>query len=143
MASISQYMTTQHRSCDDSFVAAESAVSNKQWQEAEKQWQKFCADLECHLQNEEQQLFPAFEQRTGNSAGPTAVMRMEHEQMRAMVTDMTDSLSKQDGDTYLGLSETMMILMQQHNMKEEQILYPMTDQVLSDSDAILAGLNDL
>ncbi len=143
MTSISQYMITQHRSCDDSFAAAESAVSDKDWPQAETQWQKFCSDLECHLQNEEQQLFPTFEQRTGNSAGPTAMMRMEHEQMRALVGEMTKSLNTQNGDSYLGLSETLMILMQQHNMKEEQILYPMTDQVIADNAAMINQLNDL
>ncbi|MEH6628519.1 MAG: hemerythrin domain-containing protein [Motiliproteus sp.] len=143
MTSISQYMTTQHRCCDDSFAAAENAVADSQWQQAQTQWQKFCADLECHLQNEEQQLFPAFEQLTGNSAGPTAVMRMEHEQMRALVNEMTNSLNDKNSDSYLGLSETLMILMQQHNMKEEQMLYPMTDQVIPDNAAMVAGLNDL
>ncbi|MCW8885515.1 MAG: hemerythrin domain-containing protein [Motiliproteus sp.] len=143
MTSIAEYMTTQHRCCDDSFVAAESAVSDKNWDEARSQWQTFCNDLESHLQNEEQQLFPAFEQITGNSAGPTAVMRMEHEQMRAMVSDMNDALEQQNGETYLGLSETLMILMQQHNMKEEQILYPMTDRVIADSAGLIEGLTDL
>jgi len=31
--------------------------------------------------------------------------------------------------TFLGLAETLMLLMQQHNMKEEQVLYRMMDQV--------------
>jgi iron-sulfur cluster repair protein YtfE (RIC family) len=36
-----------------------------------------------------------------------------------------------------------MMLIQQHNMKEEQMLYPMTDQALSDATAVLADMQAL
>jgi iron-sulfur cluster repair protein YtfE (RIC family) len=36
-----------------------------------------------------------------------------------------------DRDEILEVGETLLILMQQHNMKEEGILYPMVDQHLA------------
>ena len=39
------------------------------------------------------------------------------------------AVENRDKENYLGLSETLMMLMQQHNMKEEQVLYRMMDQV--------------
>jgi iron-sulfur cluster repair protein YtfE (RIC family) len=36
------------------------------------------------------------------------------------------------------LSETLMMIMQQHNMKEEQMLYPMMDQTLGQAGAEIA-----
>ena len=54
--------------------------------------------------------------------GPTRMMRMEHEQMRQLFSELAEALENRDKDGYLGLSETLMILMQQHNMKEEQVL---------------------
>ncbi|WP_432474415.1 hemerythrin domain-containing protein [Amphritea sp. HPY] len=143
MTSIVEYMTSQHRFCDNSFAAAEIAVSEKNWSEAEKQWGVFRRDLEIHLINEEETLFPAFEQISGNAAGPPAVMRMEHLQMRGMVESMTEALQAKAADGYLNLSETLMILMQQHNMKEEQMLYPMTQQMLPDTAAVISSMNDL
>ena len=143
MTSIVEYMTDQHRCCDDSFADAEAAVSTQNWDEAGQQWDKFSRDLETHLTNEEENLFPKFEQESGIYNGPTAVMRMEHQQMREMVKSMTEALQAQSVDDYLGLSETLMILMQQHNMKEEQMLYPMTQQYLTDSAAVISSLNDL
>ncbi|EDN71674.1 hypothetical protein BGS_0869 [Beggiatoa sp. SS] len=50
--------------------------------------------------------------------------------MRQVFADMQNSLTQRDGEQYLGLSETLLMLMQQHNAKEEQILYPMSDQML-------------
>ena len=72
--------------------------------------------------------------------GPTAVMRMEHEQMRSLLSQLTEAVSRQDGPRFLGLSETLMVLMQQHNMKEEQMLYPMCDRALADTASIIARI---
>jgi hemerythrin-like domain-containing protein len=44
---------------------------------------------------------------------------------------MAACITHSDQEQYLGLAETLLILMQQHNAKEEQILYPMSDNLLS------------
>jgi iron-sulfur cluster repair protein YtfE (RIC family) len=128
MSTIPDYMTQKHRHCDDIFTTAESAAAQKNWPEANRQWQLFVNELELHLQAEENILFPQFEQATGMSAGPTQVMRGEHQQMRALIDDINKALKAENKDQFLGLSETLMILMQQHNMKEEMMLYPMCQQ---------------
>jgi len=143
MSTIPDYMTQKHRHCDDIFTLAESAAAQKNWLEADKQWQLFVNELELHLQAEENILFPQFEQATGMTAGPTQVMRGEHQQMRALVDDINKALKAEDKEQFLGLSETMMILMQQHNMKEEMMLYPMCQQQIPQSSDVqeqLAGL---
>ena len=137
MTSISAYMTQDHRHCDDSYAAAEEKVAAGRWDEAAQSWEIFRNALETHLNREESFLFPAFEAQTGNTQGPTAVMRMEHEQMRSLVSAMDEAIVATDADSFLGLAETLMILVQQHNMKEEQILYPMSDQVLSAPDGLI------
>lgn len=137
MDTIPSFMTAQHRHCDDSFIAAESAVSASNWSQADSQWATFTADLDKHFAQEETILFPAFEQATGMTMGPTQVMRAEHAQMRQLVAEMTEQLSSQSKADFLGLSETLMILMQQHNMKEEQMLYPMTQAHLPDAGEVL------
>jgi hemerythrin-like domain-containing protein len=94
-----------------------------------------------HFAMEEAVLFPAFEARTGMSMGPTQVMRSEHEQMRGLIRDMAQALAGSDQDNYLGQSETLNMLMQQHNLKEENMLYPMSDQVLApDRDQLIQSM---
>jgi hemerythrin-like domain-containing protein len=86
-------------------------------------------------------LFPAFEARTGMSMGPTQVMRSEHEQMRGLIGDMARAAAEANRDGYLGLSETLNMLMQQHNLKEENMLYPMSDQVLvGERDSLIRAM---
>ena len=56
---------------------------------------------------------------------------MEHAQIRALMDDASAALAEGNADDYLGQADTLVIMMQQHNMKEENILYPMCDQHLA------------
>jgi hemerythrin-like domain-containing protein len=127
---ISNYMTPEHRACDAVFAEAEKAAAAGDWAEAEKKFLQFANETLTHFKKEEEELFPAFEAKTGSTEGPTQVMRFEHEQVRGLLGKMGEAVEKQERDTYLSLAESMMILLQQHNMKEEQMLYAMCDRVL-------------
>ena len=133
MSTILDFLGTDHRACDDFFAAAEVAVAQKNRDRARSLFDRFRMAMDRHLAMEEQVLFPAFEAKTGNSMGPTGVMRMEHEQMRALVNDMETAIASGNDASYLGLSETLNMFTQQHNLKEESMLYPMSDQVLADT----------
>ena len=131
MATILEFLGGDHRTCDALFASAEDAVGQKNWGGAGTLFEQFHASMKHHLAMEESILFPAFEARTGNTMGPTQVMRMEHEQMRGLMQEMAHAVANTDYEGYLGLSETLNMLMQQHNLKEENMLYPMSDQVLA------------
>ncbi|WP_207063065.1 hemerythrin domain-containing protein [Motiliproteus sp. SC1-56] len=143
MSTITDIMTHEHRHCDDLFTAAEGAASEQNWAEADGAWTQFRDALLTHLAREETVLFPAFESQTGQTQGPTAVMRMEHQQMRALVEEINEALRNRADEEFLGLTETLMVLMQQHNMKEEQILYPMSDQVLVADSQLLEQMRQV
>jgi hemerythrin-like domain-containing protein len=130
MHTILEFMGGDHKVCDDLFASAEAAVADKNWDSARGLFDRFQAAMAHHLAMEEEVLFPAFEARTGMTMGPTQVMRSEHEQMRDLIASMARAVAESGQDRYLGLSETLNMLMQQHNLKEENVLYPMTDQVL-------------
>ena len=138
MTSIVQVMSHDHKRCDDYFAEAENQVANKNWNEAKNALMSFIKAMQHHFSHEENVLFPAFENTTGSTGGPTMMMRLEHQQMRDLMEDMEAALKDNNRDRYLGLSETLLIFMQQHNMKEEQILYPMIENTCSDqSDELL------
>jgi len=62
--------------------------------------------------------------------------------MRSLLQDMGQAIVAADHDRYLGMSETLNMLMQQHNVKEENMLYPMSDQVLGDvSDELIRSMD--
>lgn len=129
---IKKFMAQDHKDCDQVFANAEKAASTEDWATATQTFNEFIDVMERHLGIEENDLFPAFEAATGITMGPTEMMRMEHDQMRELFAEMRKAVEQQSSDDYLGASETLLIMMQQHNMKEEQILYNMMDQHLSD-----------
>jgi len=138
MTSLSHFLSNEHTHCDDLFAEAENAVADKNWPLAKSGFQDFFDGMRRHFSHEEDVLFPAFEAHTGMSGGPTQVMREEHRQMNDVFAAMRDALARQDDNRYLGLSETLLMLMRQHNLKEENILYPMADQALAgQEDALL------
>lgn len=144
MPSIETFMAQDHKACDERFARAEAAASAGDWNTAAREFAAFRAAMERHFGMEEDVLFAAFEDRTGMTGGPTAMMRAEHEQMREVLQTLADAVEAQATDEYLGEAETLNVLMQQHNIKEEQVLYRMMDEHLgADADALLARYADL
>ena len=143
MSDIKEFMTQDHKDCDEIFAQMEDAVVNKQ-DEALEKFEKFYDSLTNHFKMEEMVLFPMFDQKTGMSQGPTQVMVMEHEQMRKLLSGIEEAIESNDNDKFFGLSETLMILMQQHNMKEEQMIYSIAQEQLGDdADHIISRMRTI
>lgn len=133
MGAIADYFAAEHRDCDEVFAAAEEAAQAGDPAGCRARFQQFQVAMEDHFRKEEEILFPAFEAASGIVMGPTRVMRLEHQQMRETLAEMSDALAGDDLEEFLGQAETLLILMQQHNIKEEQMLYPMCDRALGDA----------
>ena len=139
-----QILPEHHHHCDDLFVAAEAAAQGGDWTAAASAFAHFQAQMQAHFEAEEGLLFPAFESASGMSMGPTRMMRHEHDQMRGLLAQLASACAARDADAYAGVAETLLMLMQQHNMKEESILYPMCDQVLgAEAEALAARMDAL
>lgn len=126
-----------HRRCDALWSEVERGVDAGEG-EAEA-WTAFADAMERHFRMEEEVLFPRLEERTGMppGAGPTAVMRAEHTQMRGLIAEMDRVAQRADWEELADHGDTLLMLTQQHNVKEEGILYPMADQVLGGAWASL------
>lgn len=137
MGAIGDFLAADHHRCDDLFAGAEQAAAQSDWPACVPATRAFRLALEHHLAMEERVLFPEFEARTGMAGGPTAVMRGEHEQMRGVCAQLEEAARRGSREEFLGHAESLLILMQQHNLKEESVLYPMTDRSLGADAAAL------
>jgi hemerythrin-like domain-containing protein len=142
MTTISDYFSRDHQRCDALFAVAESALQSRDCDAAVDAARAFAQALERHFAMEERGLFPALSARTGGAGGPIHVMRAEHAQMRDLLRQLTFAADAGDRATGLELTETLLVLMQQHNMKEEGILYPLADRVFGEDadEAVHAAL---
>jgi hemerythrin-like domain-containing protein len=142
MSRITETMSRDHAACDERFSAAEAAVAEGDFARAASALAAFTAALERHFAVEEGELFPAFERRTGMTDGPTEMMRVEHAEMRELLAQLSTALDAADAAEFLGLADTLNVLMQQHNLKEEQVMYALLDEALGgEADALLAALS--
>lgn len=125
--------------------------------------------LEWHARKEEAALFPAMERIIGDE-GPTAVMRMEHEDihgqgrlLRATLRELNEvehprieatreqlrrSLAEGgSADVFREISGQILQLIDMHFYKEEQILFPMAERLLGrtaldEVGAVMAALDE-
>ncbi|MCK9371915.1 MAG: hemerythrin domain-containing protein [Sulfuricurvum sp.] len=133
---ILEFMRDDHRSCDCLYADCESALLAKEVEKGRDLFSRFSETTLHHFDMEERELFITFEKRTGMMGGPTQMMRYEHQQLRSLLESMKLALNENRFNDFFGIGESMMIMLQQHNMKEEQMLYPMIDRALG-SDAQL------
>jgi hemerythrin-like domain-containing protein len=131
MVNIKTFLTQDHRHCDTYFSEMENRANSGTLADALEAYEAFRDATERHFQMEERVMFPAFEEKTGMVQGPTQMMRMEHQQLRSLLKQLGEAIDEENRTKFFGLTETMMIMLQQHNMKEEQMLYTMAQQHLS------------
>jgi iron-sulfur cluster repair protein YtfE (RIC family) len=135
MATITSFLTEDHRYADGQFAAVADAASQGAMQQAEQKLALFRTALESHMRIEEDVLFPAFELATGITSGPTAVMRHEHQQMLKALDDMREACVKADAKRFDSIATSFLHVLNSHSAKEETVLYPMCDRVLRDVTA--------
>jgi hemerythrin-like domain-containing protein len=132
MRGLAEHFTADHRSCDEAWAEVEAAGEAGDRARAEAAWKRFDAATRAHLAQEEDVLFPAFEAATGmTAAGPTFVMRGEHERMRALLDRMQTAVARGDLRELLDQGDSLLLLIGQHNQKEEGMLYPLAARALA------------
>lgn len=131
MESINDYMMKDHAACDAAFERAAGAARSADWPALQREAGAFLAHIARHIELEESLLFPAFEDKTGMvDSGPSATMRHEHTLMQPLFAQMRDAAAAQDGAGFLDASRALHEILQMHNMKEEQMMYPMIEQAV-------------
>lgn len=131
---ISEVLTADHRRSEELFGAAVQRAAGGDWDGCRERFDAFRAVLQRHMDIEEQILFPAFEETTGITAGPTRVMRREHEQMLRELDRMSAALAARDAAGFSNSAKSFAELMAGHSAKEENVLYPMCDQALPEGE---------
>ena len=106
-------------------------------------FERFARNLFRHIGFEEDLLFPALESAAGlpPHAGPTAVMRAEHIEIRTVVQLLRGAIGEPSADA-VRLRERLHGTLGPHSVKEERILYPMVDRLLAGpgSDELVAAI---
>jgi len=134
MTTILEFMSVDHDRLDNKIrmYGTEKLVDIER---AENIFLFFKSELERHIIWEEDILFPVFERKTSNKdAGPTSVMRMEHIQIKDHLQKIQRKLRAKKIQDPCGEEVALFKLLESHNQKEENILYPGIDNLTSEQE---------
>jgi iron-sulfur cluster repair protein YtfE (RIC family) len=127
---VTRYLSWDHDRLDGLLGEVTHRVESGELRQASSLFEAFESGLRRHIQLEETVLFPLFEQRTGMTAGPTAAMRTEHRAIEVQLLRMRQALEIGDAAEYGSGLAVLHEVLGAHNLKEESVLYPTTDDLL-------------
>ena len=96
----------------------------------------FAFVLESHAALEDELLFAALEPHLSAQGGPLAIMRMEHAQITELLGQIESTVSLEEGRARVA---QMIQVTRGHFQKEEQILFRMARQFLSEDELSTLG----
>ncbi len=141
--SITAFFEADHDRLDALFQKFQQ-LKRSDFAQAKANFREFLQGLKRHIVWEEEILFPVFEQKTGmRDVGPTAVMRMEHRMIHEALDEIHAKVRVQDPASDEA-EQRLLSVLSQHNLKEENILYPTIDRLVSDAerDAVLLKVRE-
>lgn len=139
MEKLSIYCAKDHARCDAMYQAVLASIKARDWPQAALGFDGFAQALTRHMAMEEMVLFRAVEQATRAHAGPIQVLRVEHQQLRGLLQRLAGAITQRRLIDFADHADTFRIMLQQHSLKEDGILYPLADRVLQARHAELIG----
>lgn len=127
---VTEYMQGDHVRLDEMLEQVVDKLEGGDAVAARAVFAEFACGIGRHMRAEEQVLFPAFERATGMTGGPVVVMCGEHDSLRQLLHRIVAELSANDAQTAHDDVRDLMELLGSHNVKEENVIYPRTDDQL-------------
>lgn len=132
--SIKTYFEREHDRLDQLFKQFRE-LKQTDFQKAKEHFEEFKIGLQRHKRLEEEILFPLFDQKTGMTMGPTRLMRREHKLIRYHLEAIHKKVQNLDPES--GLEDQLLLsVLSAHHQKEENVLYPTLDQLVTDADRV-------
>ncbi len=143
MRAVNEALSWDHDRLDALEARAFAARANGDFAEAKAIHAVFAYGLRRHIRFEEEIVFPEFEARAGFTPhlGPTAVMRDEHREILRCLDSIEAGIKDPSANVDLP-RHALHTVLGNHNLKEENIVYPLTDQALTaaERDALVARI---
>jgi iron-sulfur cluster repair protein YtfE (RIC family) len=128
--SLAEVFSEAHHRLEAIFFELVQVLGDGAAERADEQFAELEERLRRHIHVEEELIFPVFETRA-RVIGPTAVMRHEHRRIGALLGRVRIALDARDLPTAHAYLMELGGVLANHARKEEVILYPKTDAVLS------------
>lgn len=127
----SEALEREHREIDEGLTAFRAGLEAGEWRR--DAFNPAASGLRRHIYLEEEFLFP--ELRAAGLLPPVMVMVREHGEIWRALDGIEAAAQRGDVAEARSLCATMLATLGEHNAKEEQILYPASDELISPEGA--------
>jgi len=124
---VEEALEHDHRDIDDGFARFRQGLEQGQW--LREPFERSAEGLRHHIYVEEEVFFPFL--RVGGLVAPVFVMIREHAAIWQALHAVEAAIAATDRDAATGAMASLASILDTHNSKEEQILYPASGQVLA------------
>jgi hemerythrin-like domain-containing protein len=128
--SVREFLGADRRRLDAALRDAARLAHGGAFEAAAATFDEFRRGLDRHIDMEERILFPSFAELTGAPNGPASMMHLEHTRIRRLMNTIDASLRAKDFAAFLEAIREFTTLLEEHNDKEDNVLYPMIDRAL-------------
>jgi iron-sulfur cluster repair protein YtfE (RIC family) len=94
---------------------------------------EFARHLRDHMRFEEDFMFPVVERTLCHAEGPICVMRRDHREIEDRLAAMAAALYLGDTTAFRDEHLALVMSLENHNGREERVLYPAIDHILDDA----------
>ncbi len=132
---VTEFLQSDHSRLDALYDSFTAQIKEGEWESASIGFAEFNHGLRRHIRGEEEVLFPLFEEKTGmTEAGPTHVMKTEHVNIKETLEKIERAIGSKESDMALQSANRLRLTLGDHNMKEENILYPESDSFITEAE---------
>ena len=130
MSTITTFLKKDRHLCDHLLDIAGNAVKRQFWRKAGAAIDRFAVALDEHMAMEEDVIFTALAQYTGEASKPIADLLLEHRQLRRLTICAASAVRRRNAADFQQVAAALRDMMEEHCMKEERILLFMADHFL-------------
>lgn len=134
--SVSELIGWDQRRLDDILDDVDELAETGDFTGALRRYEDFRAGLKHHIAMEEQILFPLYQKLSLDTEAALAAMYSEHVLIRTLVERVAEALQTGDLPSFARIIENLYAVMDVHDQKEEDVVFPRLDAELARSHTL-------
>lgn len=132
MQTITDCLKADHHRLDQLLEETLAALERGDLGQLRVRFPEYARHLRDHMRFEEEFMFPVVERVLCNAEGPVCVMRRDHQELSDRLVGMAAALYIGAIDAFRDELLSLTLSLENHNGREERVLYPAIDRLLDD-----------
>jgi hypothetical protein len=131
---LAAYGRRQHDRTQEALARTVALACAQSWPRALRVFRVLSGRVERHVRLAEDVLFPLFELKTGGGTELTRILVIHHREMEEGLESLEACLRERRLDDLPACVRKVRRVFEEHGGREERLLYPMIDRLLSDEE---------